>query len=199
MIYETLKFLADEVNKFLSLKLGANTDPRLVLGNIAKTVDADGGGTGVNSISNKGILSLVNVEEDRIARQTENFVKSESGVVYKSPPLYLNLYVLFALNRTEYTDSLKWLSYIIQFFQYQKVFTPLSHPSLDPKIQRLVLDMHSLNFEQINHLWGTLGGKYLPSVLFKVRQITIDEDATIAGGGIITEIDFTGRSKNILS
>jgi len=197
MINETLKFLLDEVNQFLSLKLGVNTDPRVVLGNVTKAMDTDSGGT--NSLSNKGILSLVNVEEDRIVRQQENFVRSENGVIYKNPPLYLNLYVVFAINRTEYTDSLKWLAFIIQFFQYQKVFTPLSHPALDPKIQKLVLDLHSMNFEQVNHMWSILGGKYLPSVLYKIRQITLDEDAVISGGGIITEVDLNARTKQQVS
>lgn len=193
MIYETLNFLLDEVNQFLSQKLGANTDPRVVLGNITKAMDADAGGS--NSLSNKGILSLVNVEEDRIVKQQENFFKSDNAVTYKNPPLHLNLYIVFSVNRTDYAESLKWLSYIIQYFQFQKVFSPLSHPALDPKIQKIMLDLHSLSFEQVNHLWSILGGKYLPSVLYKIRQITIDEDATISGGGLITEIDLSGRIK----
>ena len=193
MINETLKFLADEVNKYLSQKLGVNTDPRLLLGNLSKAMDNDT--TGTNSLSNKAILSLVNVEEDRVAKQQENFVKSDSGVIYKNPPLYLNLYIVLAVNRTDYAESLKWLAYIIQFFQYQKVFTPQSHPGLDPKIQKLMLDLHSLGFEQINHLWSILGGKYMPSVLYKIRQVTIDEDAVIAGGGIITDVAVNGRNK----
>lgn len=197
MINETLKFLTEEVNKYLSLKLGANTDPRLVLGNVAKAMDNDGSGT--NALSNKAILTLVNAEEDRVAKQQENFVKNENGVTYKNPPLFLNLYILFSLNRTEYTDSLKWLAHIIQYFQYQNVFTPITHPGLDSRIQKIVVDLHTLNFEQINHLWSTLGGKYLPSVMYKVRQVTLDEDAIIAEGGLITEISIVERGKRVVS
>jgi hypothetical protein len=193
MINETLKFLLDEVNQYLSLKLGVNTDPRIILGNVTKAMDTDSGGT--NSLSNKGILSLVNVEEDRIAWEHENFVKSESGVTYKAPPLHLNLYIVFAINRTDYTESIKWLAFIIQFFQHQRVFTPLSHPALDPRTQNIVLDLHSMSFEQVNHLWSILGGKYLPSVMYKVRQIMLDEGAVVAGGGLITEIELNGRPK----
>jgi hypothetical protein len=194
MISETLKFIADEVNKYLNQKLGVITDPRLVLGNLAKSMDSDS--SGLNSLSNKAILSLVNVEEDRVAKQQENFVKSDAGVLYKNPPLHLNLYIVLAVNRTDYAESLRWLAFIIQFFQYQKVFTQQSHPAMDAKIQKLMLDLHTMGFEQINHLWSILGGKYLPSVLYKVRQVTIDEDAIIAGGGIITEITVNGRNKN---
>lgn len=197
MINETLKFISDEVNSYLSLKLGINTDPRLVLGNISRAMDNDV--PGVNSLANRAILSLVNVEEDRVAKQQENYVKTDSGITYKNPPTYINLYILFAVNRTEYTDSLKWLAYIIQFFQYQNVFTPISHPALDEKIEKLIVDLYTLNFEQINHLWSTMGGKYIPSVLYKVRQITINEDAVISGGGLITEISNQAKSKLVVS
>ncbi|MHB1179786.1 MAG: DUF4255 domain-containing protein [Daejeonella sp.] len=198
MINETLKFISDEVNKYLSLKLGINTDPRLVLGNISKAMDNDTT-PGINSPTNRAILSLVNVEEDRLAKQQENFVRTDTGITYKNPPTYLNLYILFAVNRTEYSDSLKWLAFIIQFFQYQNVFTPISHPALDSKIEKLVVDLYTLNFEQINHLWSTMGGKYIPSVLYKVRQITINEDAVISEGSIITEIGTSVKSKLIIS
>ena len=197
MINETLKFLAEEVNRFLSQKLGAITDPRLILGNVAKAMDNDLSGS--NSLTNKAILSLVNLEEDRVSKQPENYVRTDTGLLYKNPRVHLNLYVLFAINRTEYTDSLKWLAYIIQFFQYQNVFTPISHPSLDNKTEKLVVDLCTLNFEQINHLWSTLGGKYIPSVLYKVRQVTIDEDAVIAGGGLIQEINVEAKTKLAVS
>ncbi len=197
MINETLKFLTEEVNKYLAVKLGLNTDPYLVLGNVAKALDGDT--AGAKAVTNKAILSLVNVEEDRISKQQENFVKKETGVVYKSPPVYLNIYVLFAINRNEYDDSLKLLAHIIQYFQYQNVFTPISHPALDSKIKKLILDLYSLNFEQINHMWSTLGGKYMPSVLYKVRQLAIDEDAVVSGGGLITEVDVFGKSKLVVS
>ncbi len=35
--------------------------------------------------------------------------------------------------------------------------------------------MHTPGFEKMNHLWGYLGAKYLPSVMYKVRMITIQE------------------------
>ncbi len=197
MINETLKFISDEVNSYLSLKLCINTDPRLILGNISRAMDNDI--PGVNSLANRAILSLVNVEEDRVAKQQENYVKTDSGINYKNPPTYINLYILFAVNRSEYTDSLKWLAYIIQFFQYQNVFTPISHPALDEKIEKLIVDLYTLNFEQINHLWSTMGGKYIPSVLYKVRQITINEDAVVSGGGLITEISNQAKSKLVVS
>jgi hypothetical protein len=188
MINETFKFLAEEINNYLSQKMGVITDKRLVLGNVGKALDNETGGS--NALTGKAIMSLINVEEDRVAKQQENFIKSATGITYKSPPLFLNLYVLIAVNRVDYGDSLKWLAFIAQCFQNQNVFTPTDSPSLDIRIQKLIVDLYTVNFEQLNQIWSVLGGKYLPSVLYKVRQITIDEDAIDYESGFIKEVDM---------
>lgn len=193
MIFETLSFLSNEVNKFLNLKLGSSLEPRLKIGNVARALDDSL--TGNNSLTGKAILSLVNLEEDRVVKQHENFKKTATTTIYKNPPIRLNLYVLFAINKDEYNDSIQWLSVIMQYFQHQNVFTPTSHPDLHENISKLVVDLHSMNFEQINHLWSTLGGKYLPSALYKVRQITIDEDLATGESGFIKEIDTKSAHK----
>jgi hypothetical protein len=191
MINESLQFIADELNKYLVLKMGPATEPpRLVLGNVSRLFDGEVAAAGLN---NKVILSLVNVEEDRVAKQQENFVRTDVSTRYKNPQLYLNLYILFSANRSGYTDSLTHLSYILQFFQFQHVFTQITHPDMDVRIQKLCVDLCTLNFEQVNHLWSTLGGKYMPSVLYKVRQITIDEDLTVSESGFIKEVQINDK------
>ncbi|MBL7701124.1 MAG: DUF4255 domain-containing protein [Ferruginibacter sp.] len=197
MIHETLKFLSEEVNKYLSLKMGVLAEPRLKIGNVSLALDNTL--TGENSLAGKAILSLVNVEEDKVAKQQENYARSDSSTVYKSPPLYLNLYVLFSVNKPEYDDCLQWLGHIMQFFQHQQVFTPITHPNLDPKIPKVVIDLFSLNFEQVNHLWSTLGGKYMPSVLYKIRQISVDENLTVSESGFIKTIQLNEKMKTAVS
>ncbi len=195
MISETLKFIAEEVNQYLVLKLGINTDPYLVQGNVARAMDAEASaGAG---LSNKAILTLVNVEEDRLSRDPHPFQRTETGIQYRRPPLHLNLYLLFSFNRTNYMDNPLWLSHVIQFFQHQPVFEKTSHPRLAPGIEKLVVELHTLNFEQINHLWSTLGGKYLPSVLYKVRQVTIEEGPGQAPGKPILDIHLPHRHKSM--
>jgi hypothetical protein len=177
--------------------MGILAEPRLKIGNGSLALDNTL--TGENSLASKAILSLVNVEEDKVARQQENYVRTDSSAAYKSPPLYLNLYILFSVNKPEYDDCLKWLGHIMQFFQHQQVFTPVTHPGLDTKIPRIVVDLFSLNFEQVNHLWSTLGGKYMPSVLYKVRQISVDENIIVSESGFIKTIQLNEKMKTTVS
>lgn len=88
---------------------------------------------------------------------------------------------------------------VMQFFQANPVFDSLTSPNLDAKIEKLLVKMHSLSFEQLNHLWGVLGGKYMPSVLYKVTQVVIDEDATSGEAAYIKEIQIGEKMKKIVS
>lgn len=198
MINESLGFLCDELNRYLRQKLGLGpADIAVSMFNISHL--ADGNNNGGNAPAANAYLSLVNVEEDRISKQQENYVRGENGIRYQSPKLFLNLYVLFSVNEKTYEESLIKLSFITQFFQYNNVFDTLTTPGLDERIEKLIVDMCSLSFEQLNHLWGTQGGKYLPSVLYKIRQVTINENATTSEAGFIKEIQLNEKLKKAVS
>jgi hypothetical protein len=200
MIDVALDFLQIQLNIYLHAKLDTipSTTNAIFLLNVAQLQEGNSGNNNQTHEQN-AYMTLVNVEEDRIGKAQENFVRKENGIVYKNPEKYLNLYVLFSVNLSSYEEALRRLSLIIQFFQQQNVFDPINSPSLDAKIVKLIVDMYSLNFEQLNHLWGILGGKYLPSVLYKVRRVTIDEDATISEAGFIREIQLNDKVKQPLS
>jgi len=200
MIYESLKFLCEEVNKYLNTKKTpvSISQPWLVLSNISVAGDNSNSLTDPD-IKDKLVVSVVNVEEDKVAKQQEHYTKSDLTTVYKNPPLYLNYYILFSMSRKRYDDNLIFLGYIIQFFQHQNVFSPITHPGLDSRIQRIVVDLYNMSFEQTNHLWSVLGGKYFPSVMYKVRQVTLNEDVTISESGFIKEIQLNDKMKTAVS
>ena len=109
------------------------------------------------------------------------------------------LYVLFSVNRDYTDDALRYLSYVMQFFQHKNVFSPQNSPGLFTDtmlpVQQISSELVTLNFEQVNHLWASLGGKYLPSVLYKIRQVVIDDRFVQNGGGIILEIETIAKDK----
>ena len=62
----------------------------------------------------------------------------------------------------------------------QPVFDKHSTPDLDSRIDKLVLDIENLNIQDLSNLWGLLGGRYLPSVYYRVRMVTIHPDNVVA-------------------
>lgn len=193
MIDKALVFLEKEVNNYFDARFGPTTQKWVTLGNIAKLDEGGNGSNGGNDNNARAMLSLVNLEEDRIARNPEHVFRTPDGVAYRNPKILLNLYVLFSVTMSNYTQGLQTLSYIIQCFQSNRVFEAGSYPLLDPSLEKLTLDLYTLNFEQINHLWSTLGGKYLPSVLYKVRVVGIEDTDRQVGGDLIREIVLTEK------
>jgi hypothetical protein len=55
------------------------------------------------------------------------------------------------------------------------------------KLNKLICDLYPMSFEQQNHLWGVMGSKMLPSVVYKVRMVTYQEGEP-EDANIITKI-----------
>jgi len=56
-------------------------------------------------------------------------------------------------------------------------------------LEKLTFDMVNMNFEQLNNLWGVLGGSYFPSVVYKVRLVKVQAAETVQAPEILeTEI-----------
>lgn len=154
------------------------------------------------------VISLVNIEQENSLKNAQVYLKNETAAIYEHSPIHLNLYVLVSANFTSgtppnngYLLALRRLSLAIQFFQGRSVFTPASstislpaplNDLSNPEISslRLVLELYSLSFEQVNHLWGSLGGRQIPSVLYKVRMITISERRALREAPLIGEINI---------
>jgi hypothetical protein len=177
MISEALDTIVGLINNYV---MPGFTDPPLVLANISKVNDGD---EFTQNMKDKLVLSIVNVEEDKVAKSPENFIKDKSLIRYKNPAIHLNLTVLFAATHDDYTSALRQLEKVIRFFQIKYVFTPENTPEIDAAnqvngfvIEKVIFDWVNLNLEQVHQLWTTLGGHYMPSIAFKLRMITIDEN-----------------------
>lgn len=138
------------------------------------------------------LITLINIEEEKHLRppqRTREFGGMQIGK--QNPEVNLNLYVLFTAFSSEYLTCLGIISDAISFFQHKNYFDASNTPTLHPKIQKMVADMHSLTFEQQNYMWGLMGAKYLPSVVYKLRTLSIDEDIIKETGKPVLSIDIS--------
>lgn len=196
MVHAALKFLSQEVNNYLKLRNGI-TSNKLVLTNVA----TEDGGWAIPD--NHLGMSVINIEEERVMKEQQTRVVNTGGEThYRNPEIKLNLYLIITANythqaedteSTEYIEGLKQLSYIISFFQQRNVFTPANSPAMatvDPNLEKLVIELFSYSFEQLYNFWSVVGAKYLPSVLYRVRLVTVQEDLPEFTAPAITEINL---------
>lgn len=184
MIHSALEFLTFELNDYIRLRIGESDQRRVHLSSVA----SESGGI---MIPDKSLgLSLINIEEERTHKDQISTKINMAGKVEKiNPEIKLNLYILVTANfqnqpgdesSSDYIEGLKQLSYVISFFQSKNVFTSDNSPSLasfDLNLKKLVVELYSYSFEQLYNFWSVVGAKYMPSVLYKVRILTIQEHA----------------------
>lgn len=122
------------------------------------------------------VISVISVEENRISRDPRNYIQSGPDLFLRNPAIHLNLTLLFTAIRSEvaYDSALQNLQKVILFFQGKYVFDHINTSILDAGIEKLILEMVTLNLEQLNHLWSIMGGRYQPSVVYKMRMVTIE-------------------------
>jgi hypothetical protein len=127
-------------------------------------------------------MSLVNLTQENTMRNMAHTKRDASGRSQYIPvPVHLNLFVMFAFDFGDYETDMIRLSQTLEFFQDKAFFDANSQPTDRPfpnDLSRLTLDLHSLEIEKLNHLWGMLGGTYFPSLLYQVRLVKIDAKTT---------------------
>jgi len=172
MIAETIQFICDEINDYYNMP-----QPFVAMSNVAHLEDANSG------ISKENVIAtLVNIEEEKTLKNGSHYVIDDDKLKKRNPTIFLNLYVLFTCGHGVHYDALKNITKVIKFFQRKSVFTTENSPPpngfpADALVSKIIVDLFTLNFEQINHLWGVLGGKYTPSVLYKIRIVAIQDSA----------------------
>jgi hypothetical protein len=197
MISHALTIVRNELDRHLST-FGGDT-PHAELGNVGEiAASTPGNGSGRNKV----LLSVVNIQEERTLKNVPTYVRDEAAlrVRYENPPMFLNLAVLVAATHTKYDDALLALSRALMFFQFRTVFT---HENVDPQSLtdsapvndqdrlvefKLVFNLWSPTLEEVNDMWGMLGGKQFPFALYSMRMLELKSSATQRESGLITEV-----------
>ncbi len=157
------------------------------------------------------LITLVNFREEKSLKNLPNYVRNDAAlkVTYENPPVFVNLHVLFSVIVNNYPIALSALSRIIRFFQSRNVFTqdtvaPASLNTLvsaDDQLEsfKMIMDLYSPSFEEMNHLWGTLGGKQYPFALYTLRMLDLKYKSVQNESGLITEVVSNFYNKNTVA
>ncbi len=190
MIFEVLKILSGEVETYIG--------STVKMENVAML---DNQNDNNQNLGNKVLLTLLNLGEEGALKNFPNQEISGSRVINKPRIVNLNLYLLFSANRTSYDQSLIDIANIIEFFQGKKVFTQSNTVYNRQSVElqnidnfRFTVELYTPTFEELNYIWGSLGGKQLPSVLYKLSIVQIEREAVIGQAGRVSETNLDSRS-----
>jgi hypothetical protein len=193
MLEAAISLIATQLNQALRTAFQVPED----LAVVSNLVDVNGNTP--TAAGNKLVIFVTNIERETVVPAQASRAAAGAGdrdtFAQTSAAVHLNLMLMFAANfgGSQYTEALKFISATVAFFQGRTLFDHHNSPDLDPRIERLVLDMVSLDIGDLANLWGMLGGKYVPSVLYRMRMISFDS------GHITQLVPRIGRAQGSLT
>lgn len=159
MLHHTLTFLADELNTYLNTKRASseNLPEKLVIPgslsqiNHSKTIE-----------HNNILLSLVNITEDPSLKNIYNQHPIGSPRSYDNRYSGLNLQVIFSACLIDYELSLKYISYIIDFFRGKSIFT-------NQNDLNIFIQSQNLSLQEVNYIWNIMGSNHHPFICYTIK------------------------------
>ena len=193
MFGDILKIVTEELNSYLDL------DSQLPSG--AKTIVLNRPYGSDNSLlipDNSISLSLLNIEEERSNRTAIVQKRVVDGKVYRqNPEIMINLQIIFIANfKNDYINELNYITKIIEFFQKKPFFSMENTEGLEKLgIDKLNFKLNTLPLQQQHNIWGMLGDKYMPSIMYTVGMIAIRESEQISDIPLVKEVAIDASTK----
>jgi len=200
MIYEALQILKEQLeNYFVNIDFG--TGNFVALENIALLETSH---DNADNLKGKVVLTLLNLEEEATLKNLPHYRIVDGSTKYRNPAVHINIYLLISANCDTYAKSLRSISKVIQFFQGKNVFTSANTVyNRDENVAfddlesfKFILELYTPSFEELNYVWGTLGGRQLPSVIYKIQLVSIDQGKTISESEVIHQLKGELGNKN---
>ena len=173
MIHLVFEALAGELNRVLKSKHNITEDKV-----VPSSIMNPDGGIAVQE-PDKIIMSLSNIEQDRTQSSNSTYRKTKRGYMKEKAAVNINLTIVFSSYFTSenYLEGLKFITSVIAFFQsHNGSFTPQNVPALNEVVERITVELINLDARDLNNLWGPMGAKYMPSVVYRVRTLPIKHD-----------------------
>jgi hypothetical protein len=181
MISHGLTIVINELKKHLEDVYNIpQSESAVIPGNIG--VGFESGGSTCFS-GDKIVFTLVNIREEKAIKNLPENARhnAKMSIAHENPPIFLNYQILITATHADYTQALIMLERVIRFFQSKCLFT---HDNVTPSSMlinapannhdrlesfKLIFELCSLTLEEVNHLWGPLGSKQYPFVLYYLR------------------------------
>tara|TARA_R110002072_G_scaffold140286_1_gene284458 strand:+ start:394705 stop:395367 length:663 start_codon:yes stop_codon:yes gene_type:complete len=190
MIDAVLIHLRDSLNQYFK-NLHGFDEHTVVISNIV-----DQNGASWLEVENKIVISLLSIGEEPSMKNNSSRVGAfdGSGFQSKNSILYLNMHVMFCVNfrNKKYLEGLNFLSHIISFYHRNRLIESRSIPGFSKKMQKISMELCTFSYDNMSHIWSSIGAKLMPSSIYKISLIPIDDSPMT---GYIPAIKSSGEIK----
>ncbi len=183
MINKALQFTKNVLDQHLKNRFALD-ESKVVLNNLI-----EGNGTLPLINQNKIVLSLINIEKETNKRFYGRNQKLATGNFSDVNPMdRYNLDLLVSSNFDDYGETLSYLNAVILFLQAYNTLDAGLSSAMPAGLGRLEFEIEKISYHDMHSLWTAMGAKYQPSVIYKVRLITMQANETLGFSTGISKI-----------
>lgn len=189
MIQAALVFIRRKLDQYLVNQFGLDEN----ITTLNHLVNPDGSYPPKNK--NKMVITLINLDYDTNKQYQDTQMRGMDNAAIKvNPAVQFNIDLLFTASFDDYEEALKFLNATISFFQSRRSFNAKTAADLPGGIKSLNFEIENASYFEIHNLWSAMGAKYQPSIIYKVRQVSIQKEDIQAIVSPITDVNASVQS-----
>ncbi len=192
MIDSVLVHIRDILNQYFKNQHGFS-DNKVVLSNLLEN-----DGSSPIEVEDRLVFFLLSIGEEFTLKNKSGRTGGAigTGFIDHASPLYLNLQLVFCANfkNKNYVEGLNYLSLLINFFQNNRIINSSAIQGVSRDIGKISFELCSLSYDSLSHVWSAIGSKILPSAVYKVGLVMIDDTPA---KGITPAVKSTGTDQKL--
>ncbi len=143
---------------------------------------------------NKMVITLINLDHETAKQFYGSVPRSQQDTSLKTQPaVHFNVDLLFSASFDDYEEALKFLNATVCYFQANNSLNSQVTADMPQNITRLDFEIENSSYLEMHNLWSAMGAKYMPSMIYKVRHLTIDAEQ------IESEVTHIAQSNSAVS
>ncbi|MFA7240081.1 MAG: DUF4255 domain-containing protein [Sulfuricellaceae bacterium] len=184
MIQSALVYIKKKLDQYLVNSFSLN-ESITVLNHL---VNQDGSRPPKNQ--NKMVITLINLDYDTNKQyQGSQHHVAGGGITKINPAIPFNLDLLLTASFDDYEEALKFLNATIVFFHGHNSFNAKTTPDIPNGIKMLNFEIQNASHFETHNLWSAMGAKYQPSIIYKVRHVTVQSNEINAMVSALTDVN----------
>jgi hypothetical protein len=178
MIGTTLEFLQNHLDEAVRFQIDGSLDlgtaDKVVLP-VTSTSASESTSFAMGAVT----MLLINLEEERVCRAADPYRRTDAqlGSTPQQPEIRLNLHLLFVARFTSCVVAWNHLAAILSHVQATPVLDAQTAPNLPQGLERLGFELLTQSFTEMNDIWNALRCPYQPSLLYRVRLLTLRDSS----------------------
>ena len=181
MLASSIAFIRDELDLFCKQRLDIN-ESCVIVNNLGTP-----NGNPILENQNKIIITLINICQETNKQFYGGFKKSGEQIAKVRPAQMFAIDLLFTSQFDDYEEALKFIDTVLMFFQLNPTLQKKNVRSEEPggsaaEKTQLEFEVHNVEMRESYSLWNSLGVKYAPSIVYKMKYLVVD------GGKVIDSV-----------